>query len=68
MTTSNAVTIRTPRCILCGGHATLAVDADAHRRWQNGTLIQDAFPDLDADARELLVSGTHAACWGALHE
>ena len=68
MITEKQITIKTPRCILCNKTSTITVDADAHRRWQNGTLIQNAFPNLDNDTRELLISGTHDACWGDLHE
>jgi hypothetical protein len=28
-----------------------------------GYLIQDAFPDLDLESREQLISGTHSECW-----
>lgn len=34
-------------------------------RWlQGGTLIQDAFPDLDVDQREFLLSGATPEEWG----
>jgi hypothetical protein len=26
-------------------------------------LIQDVFPELNADEREFMISGTHPACW-----
>ena len=29
----------------------------------NGKFIQDVFPDLDADEREFMISGTHSVCW-----
>jgi hypothetical protein len=33
-------------------------------RWYNGDgLIQDIFPNLDADQRELIMTGTHSECW-----
>jgi len=68
MTILKAITVETKRCILCGKSSAVTVDADAHRRWKGGTLIQKAFPDLDIDTRELLINGTHAACWGDLDE
>lgn len=32
----------------------------------NGTLIQDAVPDLPAETRELFVSGICPECWDAM--
>jgi hypothetical protein len=61
-------TVKTRRCIMCGKTSTITVDAAAHRRWKAGTLIQKAFPDLNSVTRELLINGTHPACWGDLHE
>lgn len=31
--------------------------------WQNGTLIQFAFPDLSADEREFLMTGITPESW-----
>jgi hypothetical protein len=28
-----------------------------------GMFIQDVFPELNADEREFMISGTHPACW-----
>lgn len=61
-----AVTCRP--CGVCGTAATVHVDPDAHARWLAGALVQDAFPGMDANTRELLVSGTHAACWDAMFD
>jgi hypothetical protein len=32
-------------------------------KWKDGALIQDAFPEVDKETRELIISGTHPACW-----
>ena len=32
-------------------------------RWTGGELIQDVFPDLEIDQRELLMTGITAAEW-----
>lgn len=37
----------------------------AHTRWATGTLIQNAFPNLDADDREFIVSGNTPEEWEA---
>jgi len=50
---------------MCGNRSTLHdVDALGYIRWSElGEDILLALPDLDADQRELLISGTHAHCW-----
>ena len=60
------MTAITKPCTHCGETSKLRVDADAYRQWVSGALIQDAFPDMDADNRELLISGTHPACWDTM--
>lgn len=57
------VTVQTPRCVVCRTSAILEVDDEGYIRWQMGMYVQHAFPDMTADERELLVSGTHAHCW-----
>jgi hypothetical protein len=34
--------------------------------WKKGELIQDAMPELSADDRELLISGTCGKCWNVM--
>jgi len=54
-----------PTCAMCGNRAVLHdVDHVGYMEWSKlGKNIQDALPELDADQRELLMSGTHAHCW-----
>jgi hypothetical protein len=66
MTVLDTMTAKTRPCLHCNETSTLAVDAGAYRRWKSGTLIQEAFPDMTADDRELLISGIHPACWHLL--
>jgi hypothetical protein len=42
------------------------VDKDEFDRWQNGTCIQDAMPNMSDDNRELLINGTHPDCYAYL--
>jgi len=51
------------RCVQCGGVSLLEVDADAYHRWELGEHAQVVWPDWSASEREVLISGTHAACW-----
>jgi len=50
-------------CPLCHGDAELIVQTAGFKAYAKGAKIQTAFPELDADQRELLMTGTCAACW-----
>lgn len=63
-----AVAVECPRCFVCGKTETLVVPTDSYNRWVGGELVQDAFPTLPGNVRELLVSGTHPACWDELFD
>ncbi len=62
--------VLTRKCVVCGERGMLEdVDALGFLRWKElGENILDALPDLDADQRELLISGTHAHCWEKMWE
>ncbi len=51
------------QCKCCGKNQDLDVDPISYTKWQKGMLIQNAFPDMSADDRELLISGTCTICW-----
>jgi hypothetical protein len=51
---------------MCGQRSTLSLDGETIKRWQDGALVQDAFPYLTAEERELLITGTHPACWNKM--
>lgn len=53
------------RCF-CGKVNEVRVEVEAYNRWQGGELIQVVFPDLSAEERELLISGTCPSCWDAM--
>ena len=57
-------------CPMCGNRSILdGVDALGYLEWTElGKNIQDALPGLDADQRELLMTGTHAHCWERMWE
>ena len=50
-------------CRRCQKVTDLQVDLEKFVAWQQGELIQEAFPELDADQRELLISGICPKCW-----
>lgn len=50
-------------CPFCGNLNVVTVNEDDYWNWQNGTLIQDAFPYLTADEREIIKTGICPDCW-----
>lgn len=64
MTTMTTITTRP--CMVCGQASEVSVPVDGYSRWQAGAYVQDAFPAMNADEREMLISGTHPVCWDLL--
>lgn len=51
------------KCPFCGEyHEVLVREADLVA-WHDGELVQNAFPYLSADEREIFVSGICSKCW-----
>ena len=65
MKTDNLIHVKR-QCRKCHETTLYSLDQDALARWQSGELIQNAFPHLTADERELLISGTCGKCFDAL--
>jgi len=51
-------------CPFCGKLFSVAVREEDYTRYQNGALVQNAFPYLTATEREALVSGMCPDCQG----
>jgi len=52
-------------CPFCGLEARTVVPGQGLWDWEHGAFVQTAFPMLDADEREQVMSGTHGECWDA---
>ena len=50
-------------CPICGCANFVSVNEIDYLDWQDGELVQDAFPYLSADEREMLISGICPDCW-----
>jgi hypothetical protein len=57
------VDVATPKCFFCGRGSVLQASEEGFKKWQSGTLIQFALPELTDDEREMLMTGTHPVCW-----
>ena len=58
--------MRTPVCFMCNKEGFVEVSSEGYMARTKGSLIQDAFPDLDKSLREQIVSGTHPKCWESM--
>lgn len=57
----------TKPCVVCGKTSRVTVPLAGYIAWRHhGEFVQNAFPEMSADNRELLISGTHPACWAEL--
>ncbi len=53
-------------CPFCGhGHSVWVNEID-YLDWQDGELVQNAFPYLSAEEREILISGICPTCWDGM--
>ena len=50
-------------CPICGHANEVEVNEMDYLDWQDGMLVQDAFPYLSANEREMLISGICPSCW-----
>lgn len=56
-------------CVVCGRiHDPVILDAEKFYRWKNGECIQDVFPEMTKEQREILISGTCPECWYELFD
>ena len=62
----NKMEIVTHNCPICNKYTVMVVDIAEFNAWRAGLLIQQAFPTMSQEDRELLISGTHPDCWDSL--
>ena len=53
-------------CPFCGRHQEVIVNEIDYALYQAGVRVQDAFPYLSADEREIIISGICPKCWDEL--
>ena len=57
----------TKPCYHCGDSGLIAVTNSDLERYKNGALMQEAFPEMSIENREMLISGTHDKCWNEIY-
>lgn len=65
-TTESTMEVTTMNCFHCNQPSTMTVNIAEFNAWRDGLLIQEAFPTMSTQDRELLMTGTHPACWDAM--
>ncbi len=51
------------KCRDCGKEFKFNLNPKDIERWKEGELIQNVFPNLSAEERELFISHTCGECW-----
>lgn len=65
MTYMNTTTLSLT-CPFCRQAEPLVVSTDGLAAWRAGECIQDVMPEISADDRERLISGTCPDCWAEM--
>ena len=60
---TDTVNVTTNPCIMCGETATVKMLVHHYLEWKNGGLLDRVCPEMPAEIREMLISGTHPDCW-----
>lgn len=51
------------QCMMCKQNVEIKVKAEDFQSWQEGAFIQNAFPYLSIDEREILISNICGTCF-----
>jgi hypothetical protein len=58
--------VTTPACPVCGKTSLVELTEEEQIALDSRRYIQEALPDWTPEERELLITGTHPACWASL--
>jgi hypothetical protein len=50
-------------CTCCDKEYLLGTSLTGYMSWRAGALVQDAFPEVPKEYREMFISGTCPKCW-----
>ena len=61
---TDTIIVTSPTCYVCKENNKIIVDKSKYESWDSGDLlIQEAFPFLGPDEREIFMTGIHPKCW-----
>jgi len=58
----------TVKCRRCGIDHVFNVKEDSYKAYMNGACVQDAFPELSPEYREILISGLCDNCFDRIFQ
>lgn len=61
--TDEIIEVKSKGCLGCGEPSMLKMRRSQFEAYRDGAFVQVAFADWTPEQRELVVSGTHPACW-----
>ncbi len=61
------ITIISNTCFICNEENEIYLFQKQYLEWMDGLLIQDAFPTLSFEQRELIKTGIHPDCWNKIY-
>lgn len=63
----STIKVSTDTCMHCGQTGFVEIPEDEYEKgvtaYNEGALMQNAFPNLTPDQCEQIISGTHPKCW-----
>lgn len=63
----STIKLNTGVCLHCGQDGFIEMPENDYNQgmiaYKEGSFVQQAFPNLCADQREQIISGTHPECW-----
>ena len=66
MAATTTTPYETPACFVCHEKSVITLHEDELAAYEAGGYIQDCFPELSVDQRELIKTGTHPDCWDTI--
>lgn len=54
-------------CMICKEQNQIYIFEKDYKAWMDGSYIQDAFPYLSPQQREIIKTGIHPDCWAKLY-
>lgn len=56
-------TVINKTCVFCGKVHELVLASSKVERWRKGEHVQNVWPEMTPNEREVLISGTCSDCW-----
>lgn len=51
------------KCYVCGSLAVVEMPIEAFKKYADGMLVQNAWPEATPEEREIIITGMHSHCF-----